>query len=197
MATRRSSGSSVVDAVDAIFSALEPLDEETRERVVASALSLLGMAPQAAAQAPTRTAMSVPPEPRRAERLLSPVELMQEKSPASIPQKIALFAYYRERYEGKGRFSRSDLKSYFSKAKESPPSNYDRDFIAVVKQGWIHEDGSESYLTSKGLEAVEAGFSGKAIPRGRYVKKRKTKKKKTAKKKKVGKKARKKRASRN
>lgn len=197
MATRRSSGSSVVDAVDAIFSALQPLDEETRERVVASALSLLGMSPQAPSESPTQTTVSPPTEPRRSERLMSPVELMQEKNPASIPQKIALFAYYRERYEGKGRFSRSDLKSYFSKAKESPPSNYDRDFTAVIKQGWIHEDGSESYLTSKGLEAVEAGFTGKAMPRGRAVKMRRTKKKKTTKKKTVGKKVRKKRAPRN
>ena len=30
-----------------------------------------------------------------------------------------------------------------------------------MKNGWIHEDGGESYLTSRGVEAVESGFSDK------------------------------------
>jgi hypothetical protein len=107
---------------------------------------------------------------------LSPVELIQEKNPATNSQKIALFAYYREKYEGLSRFSRGDLKTYFSKAKESPPGNYDRDFNNAVKVGWIHEDGSESYLTSKGLEAVEAGFGGRGLPRGRATSKKTSRK---------------------
>jgi hypothetical protein len=45
-------------------------------------------------------------------------------------------------------------------AKEKPPRNYDRDFVEAVKKGWIHEDGAESYITSKGIEAVESGFAG-------------------------------------
>ena len=71
---------------------------------------------------------------------------------------VALFAYYRERYERQPRFARGDLLAYFSKAREAPPSNFDRDFSNALKYGWIHEDGAESYLTSKGLEAVETGF---------------------------------------
>jgi hypothetical protein len=168
---------SPVIAVQKIFAALEPLDEETRRRVIVSALSLLGMGtPSTEPLAPFRQRMSTTqtgePTQKQVERRLSPVELFQEKQPATNPQKIALFAYYRERFEGKSRFSRTDLKDYFAKAKESPPANYDRDFNSVVKQGWIHEDGDESYLTSKGLEAVEAGFGGKAKPRGRAAAKR-------------------------
>lgn len=174
MAARRPSESSPVDAVQAIFSALESLDDETRQRVVASALSLLGMSSSAG---PRQTLQTTTPaiattDVRRPERAMSPVELMQEKNPATNPQKIALFAYYREKYEGQSRFSRSDLKGYFGKAKETPPANYDRDFATAVKQGWIHEDGGESYLTSRGLEAVEAGFGGKAMPRGRAAKRK-------------------------
>ncbi len=168
---------SPVIAVQKIFAALEPLDEEARRRVIASALSLLGMGPLSTEPlVPFRQRLS-PPQTgeqiqKQLERRLSPVELFQEKQPATNPQKIALFAYYREQFEGKSRFSRTDLKDYFAKAKESPPANYDRDFNSVVKQGWIHEDGEESYLTSKGLEAVEAGFGGKAKPRGRAAAKR-------------------------
>jgi len=27
-----------------------------------------------------------------------------------------------------------------------------------VKKGWIHSDGADSYITSKGIEEVESGF---------------------------------------
>jgi hypothetical protein len=160
-----------VAAVDAIFQALSPLDPETRARVLASAMSLLGMS------APSeRTPAGPPPGGRSSttpttatsgtDRPLSPRELIHQKSPASNPQMIALFAYYREKVEGLSRFGKNDLRDYFGRAHEPPPGNYDRDFRKAVKMGWIHEDGDDSYLTSKGLEVVEAGFGGKQRPRG-------------------------------
>jgi hypothetical protein len=92
---------------------------------------------------------------------------MEKAAPATQAQKVAVFAYYREKFEDLPRFARKDLKPYFAKAKEPPPSTFDREFTTAVKLGWIHEEGADSYLTSKGLEAVEAGFGGKARPRGR------------------------------
>jgi hypothetical protein len=89
------------------------------------------------------------------------MELIQAKAPATNAQRIAIFAYYREHVEGNARFAKEDLKAYFAKAKQPPPANYDRDFGQAVTLGWIYEDGADSYLTSKGLEAVEAGFGGK------------------------------------
>jgi len=62
-----------------------------------------------------------------------------------------------------------DTNIYFAKARQPPPGNFNRDFQAPVNLGWIYEDGDDSYLTTKGLEAVEAGFGGKAQPRGRSV----------------------------
>ena len=159
-----------VDAVQIIFSALEPLDVDTRQRVVSSVLSLFGTAAPAV-PTPTQTNQQShrgsESGSRISDRVKSPVELIHEKSPATNAQRIALFAYHREKFEGESRFSRADLRGYFSKAKEPPPANYDRDFSVAVREGWIHEDGSESYLTSRGLEAVEAGFGGKPRPRGR------------------------------
>jgi hypothetical protein len=87
------------------------------------------------------------------DRPKSIVELMQEKQPKNNSQKIALFAYHRERVEGQSRFAKADLKPYFAAAKEKPAANYDRDFSQAVKFGWIHEDGSDSYLTSRALSA--------------------------------------------
>ncbi len=92
-------------------------------------------------------------------RPVSIVELIQEKQPGTQAQRIALFAYYREKHEGLARFSRADLQSYFSKAKEPPTTNYGRDFVEAVKKGWLHEDGADSYITSRGIEAVESGFA--------------------------------------
>ncbi len=170
--------SSPVDAVQAIYAALEPLDEEARRRVISSAMSLLGMGQPHLEGITTsrRPGQQIQTEPTTTARAKSPVELIQEKNPATNAQRIAVFAYHREKFEGEPRFSRADLRSYFGKAKEPPPANYDRDFNAAVREGWIHEDGAESYLTSKGLEAVEAGFGGKARPRGRAVAKKGSKK---------------------
>ena len=165
MATKTTAKKSPVNAVQVIFDALEPLDVDSRQRVISSVLSLFGMpssvsATQSPATSQAQRGADV------AARTKSPVELIQEKQPATNAQRIALFAYYREKFEGIGRFSRGELKPYFSKAKEPPPANYDRDFSAAVRSGWIHEDAAESYLTSKGLETVEAGFAGKVMPRG-------------------------------
>jgi hypothetical protein len=167
MAAKTKSIKSPVDAVQVIFDALEPLDVDARQRVISSVLSLFGMPPSAPASvSQSQTVAHAQRGTDPGTRIKSPVELIQEKQPATNAQRITLFAYYREKFEGIGRFSRGDLKPYFSKAKEPPPANYDRDFSAAVRSGWIHEDGAESYLTSKGLETVEAGFAGKAMPRG-------------------------------
>jgi hypothetical protein len=117
-------------------------------------------------------------------RPVSIVELIKEKQPGTSAQRIVLFAYYREKHEGLARFSRQDLEPYYSKAKEPPAGNYDRDFVESVKKGWIHEDGENSYITSRGIEAVEAGFAGER-KRAKGTRKPAGKARKTSKTKKV------------
>lgn len=179
---------SLVEAVQQVFEALEPFDDAARQRILSSAVSLLGTAlPSTAVLTTEGHARGSATSGIRssAERPLSPIELMQQKGPATNPQRIALFAYYRERIEGLSRFGKDDLRPYFGKAKQPPPQNFDRDYQKAVKVGWIYDDGPESYLTSKGLEAVEAGFGGKALPRGvavaKKTKARRAKGRKTAK----------------
>jgi len=65
------------------------------------------------------------------------VELITDKQPGTNAQRIALFAYYREKSEGMSRFGRDDLKGYFGKAKQPPSANYDRDFVEAVRKGII------------------------------------------------------------
>ena len=171
MAPSKSSPKSLVEAVQQVFEALEPFDEAARQRILSSAVSLLGgglpvPATRPVEPNPTRALAAQPPRATASDRPLSPMELIQEKQPATNAQRIALFAYYREKVEGLARFTKDDLRPYFGKAKQPPPQNFDRDYRQAVKLGWIYDDEADSYLTSKGLEAVEAGFAGKALPRG-------------------------------
>jgi len=153
-------------ALESVHSALKPLDAESRRRVIASVFQLLDIqgitaSMGAPATSPSKTTEpSTRPYPPRPSRPVSLNELINEKKPGTSAQFIALFAYYRERSEGLSRFSRNDLEVYFSRAKQIPPKNFDRDFVESVKKGWLHEDGNDSYLTSKGIEAVESGFEG-------------------------------------
>jgi|SRR6185437_7875201 len=171
MASRGKSKSDPLLATQTIFEALEPLAPDVQRRVLASALSLLGIAgPTSAAHTdnnqdprlPTTTQVSEPTG-----RRISLVEVYQRADPATNAQRFAVFAYYREKAEGKANFSRRELEPYFKMAREkSPGANYDRDFNKSAKLGYIHESGAESYLTSKGVKAVEAGFGGKGERRG-------------------------------
>lgn len=148
-------------ALESVYAALKDLDVTTRKKVLSSAFALLGI--EESPNRPAATLARREPESglaMTAARPTSIIELLQAKQPGSNAQRIALFAYYREKYENLPRFSREDLKPYFSKAKEPPASNFDRDFVEAVRKGWIHEESSDSYLTTKGVEAVESGFEG-------------------------------------
>jgi hypothetical protein len=175
----------VISAVAAVHAALKDLDTEDRKRVLASVGALLGVPTETGGGGGEREFSDVETRERvepsaRTGRRLSLIELMQEKSPSTNAQKITLFAYYRDKHENKPRFERDDLKAYFGVAKESPPANYDRDFVNAVKNGWVHEEGDDSYITSKGIEVVESGFVGerkstkKKTSRGRQSGRRKT-----------------------
>jgi hypothetical protein len=161
----KKSGTDILSAVSAVHEALKGLTPAERAKVVSSVRALLEIAPSTAIDntAPpdaSQTAASrTETVPRTAPgRPVSLIELMQEKQPRTNVEKIALFAYYREKYEGKPRFARADLEGYFAKARELPPANFDRDFANTVKNAWIHEDADQSYITSKGIEAVESAF---------------------------------------
>ena len=92
---------SPVDAVQLVYGALEPFDDQARRRIVESAASLLGMrlgsvGPEPPVRGPqqpvTPGTTSQPTTAALTARPLSPVELIQEKQPTTNAQKIALFA---------------------------------------------------------------------------------------------------------
>lgn len=172
-----------MSALEAVHRALKPLDADERQRVLASVYALLkiGEGPVPASSlisagsgqpnAPTKAQLSTPARP------VAIRELIQEKKPRTHPQFITLFAYYREKHQNMPTFSRAVLADYYATSREKPPKNFDRDFVEAVRRGWIHEDGDNSYITSKGLEVVESNFSDIAEMPPRKAKGPKLKKK--------------------
>lgn len=171
------SNDATTDAAIAVMAALQPLSSDERSRVIQSAAALFGVSlaqptPAAAASPTTATSNSggsnhsaapaVSNGTAAGGKRVSLVELIKEKSPATNAQRIACFAYYREKVEGKPNFASIDLSAYFSQAKlPAPGPNYSRDYTSAVKQAWIHDDGANSYLTQEGETVVESGFGGK------------------------------------
>jgi hypothetical protein len=157
-------------ALEAVYAALKDLDAAARKKVLSSVFALLDIEqPRAAPAAPPDFVAPTRQVATSTSRPVSLNEIINEKKPGTNAQRIAIFAYFREKTEGLTRFGRDDLKPYFAKAKLAPASNFDRDFVEAVKKGWIHEDGLDSYLTTKGIEAIESEFEGER----RYTKGRK------------------------
>jgi hypothetical protein len=170
-----------ISALEAVHAALKPLKPEERQRVLASVHALLVVSSGRAAVEHVKNdsdaKSSLPTSAPSSTRPVAIQELILDKKPSSHPQFITLFAYYREKYQGQPRFAREDLRQYYASSRQEPPGNYDRDFVNTVKKGWIHEDGDNSYITSKGIEAVESGFEkgleGKSRPGRRKASKKK------------------------
>jgi hypothetical protein len=168
-----------IAALEAIYAALKELDPQGRKKVLSSVFALLDIDAPPTLHPSSRHSITEERHPATSSRPVSLVELINEKKPGTSTQRIALFAYYREKSEGLSRFTRDDLKPYFAMAKQPPASNYDRDFVEAVRKGWIHEDGADSYLTTRGVEAVESGFEGERkymkVRKASPARKRKTK----------------------
>lgn len=148
-----------LQAFEAVIAALRPLDAQSRLRVLNSVHALLGLSAEVVTTPPVEAKDGRATSPGTA-RPLSLMELLQEYDNPTNPQLITVFAYYRDKYEGLPRFAKSDLRDYFPKSRRDPPANYDRDFAKAVEGAWIHEDGGDSYITTRGIEAVETGFPG-------------------------------------
>ncbi len=176
-----------IAAIETVHAALEPLDPDSRRKVLASVYALLEIpGPQLPelAKASEGAKTGSPPSGEvpgggQGGRPMGLVELVKEKQATTNAQRIAAFAYYREKYRNQPKFSPDDLKQYFETIHESPPKWYTRDFGEAVKKGWIHEEGENSYITSRGIEAVEGGFPGErkySAKPGPRVRRRKPKK---------------------
>jgi hypothetical protein len=174
---------STLKAVQTVYHALRALPADECGRVISSVIALLNVPHTSPTQGATGgSTVALVADQSTSAKKLSLVELVKDKEPKTNPERIALFAYYREHIEGQPHFERDDLRPYFVKARIAQPTNYDRDFVSAVSQGWIHEDGSDSYLTNSGTQAVESGFAPAARAGGKSSKGAARKKKRSARK---------------
>src|SRR5689334_13872021 len=111
MSPKAAAVSDPLSATQTIFRVLEPLAADVQQRVLASALSLLGIAAPTNASSSNSTPSS--PIVKAGERQMSLGELYKQSEPATNAQKLAVFAYYKEKFEGKSTFSPTELRPYF------------------------------------------------------------------------------------
>lgn len=168
----------IAEAAIKVMNAIQALSPEQRSRVLHSVAALYGVLPltssPVASSKHAESGMGSFSSPDLAAsattnpiKRLSIVEFLQQRQAVTNPQRIACFAHYREKIEGFEKFSKADLIEYFPQAKlPAPGNNYSRDYNNAIKEGWIHDEGSKSYLTQKGESAVDTGFGGKGKPRG-------------------------------
>jgi hypothetical protein len=149
----------------AVFQALEGLAADEQTKILRAAAALYGVSSDELGRGDSMS-VSVDTPKAASAKPLSLVELINEAKPATNSQRLAVFAYYREHIEHKEYFSKAELRNYFAIARIGKPGNYDRDFAQAVRDGWIHDDGERCYLTGAGANTVQAGFGGKAKPRG-------------------------------
>jgi hypothetical protein len=90
----------------------------------------------------------------------TPREALDTAKASTNPERIVAFAGMIHA-EGKDTFTLEDIKPLFRRAREATPKNLSRDFDVVVRAGWADqaEEKGEYYLTTKGLETLDAGFN--------------------------------------
>lgn len=99
-------------------------------------------------------------------------EYINEKNPATAPQKIAVFAGFLKDIKKQEFFTKEDIKQQFEEAKESLDlNNYNRDFNITLKKGWLSKNTKgEYYLTGTGENGVKNNKFERSTKRGIYKK---------------------------
>jgi len=78
-----------------------------------------------------------------------------------IHAKILTVGRYVRDFEGRGDFTRDEIRERFRSAGEPQPANFPRDFQKAVRAGWIAEDPKKRgrfYVTRTGDELIDRGF---------------------------------------
>lgn len=128
-----------VEAVLAIKSALDPLDNETRKRVLDAALALLGMTRSTAAL-PAAASPEAPPSPRASSE--GPVPdirgLRDKKKPQSDVEMAVLVSYYLAELapsdDRRDWIGGEDIRPYFTQAGHELPTRGARDVLQNAKK---------------------------------------------------------------
>lgn len=131
------------------------IDRQTAAEVMAAVLGVRA-APIGSGQ--THNARS----PNESEEQMSLREFLDEVKAIRKPDQIVAIGHYICHQEGQSNFSRDDVKTRFSTAKEPMPANFARDFGLAMKAGMVaeaHQQAGRFYVTKTGIQAIERHFS--------------------------------------
>lgn len=177
-----------LEALTTVVRALQPLSPPIRERVINSALMLLGGSPSFAAPQPriqpvisTTGAVQEPrgtidqPEGRAITDIRT---LKEDKQPRTATEMATLVAYYLAEIapvgEGKDKIGSADITKYFKQANFKLPANAKMTLVHSKNAGYLDALGSGDYqLNPVGYNLVTHNLPGKATTPGTQKKQKK------------------------
>jgi hypothetical protein len=135
-------------ALQAVISALQPLDQEARNRILDSAATFLGISQQSPrpvqglshspTSGPGSVSSSFDSRPRFSDdTTMSPKDFMMEKAPKTDVERIACLAYYLTNYRGTQHFKTLDISTLNTEAAQPKFSNTTYSTNNAVKLGYI------------------------------------------------------------
>lgn len=110
---------------------------------------------------PTSTSAPHSSQAHFSEDVSSISEYMDQLKPKRNPDKILTIAVYMTTKKSQKYFTPQEIKPYFSKASESIPANFTRDFNWTLTTKWLSEADDKRgmyFVTKKGLKVIEDGF---------------------------------------
>jgi hypothetical protein len=170
-------GDAEIRALEAVYEALQPLDDEARNRVVDYTLKRLGMRelpppPAAPVSTPPSTLEPRPPIDKRATTDIR--SLKDDKNPGSAIEMAAVVAYYLTEVapegERKDTVNSADLERYFKQAVFALPTRMANTLPNAAKAGYFDSAARGEYR----LNPVGHNLVTQTLPRGSFPPTRKT-----------------------
>jgi len=171
-------GDAEIRALKAVYDALEPLDDEARNRVVDYTLKRLGMRelpPISTAPSPASVAADEREEPLGKDQRLTDIRSLKEtKDPGSAIDMAAVVAYYLAEIspedERKETVNSADLEKYFKQAQFPLPSRMSNTLANAAKAGYFDSAARGEYR----LNPVGHNLVTQNLPRSSAQGQRKT-----------------------
>ena len=132
-----------VNALNHVISALQPLDDDTRRRIIATTVTFLGLQPllgSGAARVSSATSPTAAPAahaPFSEDTQMLPKEFLLEKRPRTDVERIACLAYYLTHYRGTPHFKTIDLSMLNTEAAQPKFANAANSANNAVKMGYL------------------------------------------------------------
>ena len=149
-----------LDALRACATALEPLGNDVRRRILNWLVQRYGGggSGQSLTQPSASNLSNAPAAVPVNSEVVTPKRFVQDKAPKTDVERIAVLAYYLARFRGTERFQTSDLTELNTEAAQPRFSNAANSASNAVKSSGLLTDAGKGQrqLTLKGEELVEA-----------------------------------------